>query len=111
MSFTDSIKICFAKYAEFTGRAKRPEYWWFALFCFIIALILEVAGSYVSWAFSLATLLPSLAVGTRRLHDMNKSGWMQLIWIIPVLGWIYMIYLLAQPGNEADNQYGAPPAN
>ena len=111
MSFADSIKICFAKYSDFTGRAKRSEYWWFALFCFIGALILEVAGSYVSWAFSLATLLPSLAVGTRRLHDMNKSGWMQLIWIIPVLGWIYMIYLLAQPGEAANNQYGASPEN
>lgn len=111
MSFTDSIKLCFNKFADFTGRAKRPEYWWFALFCFLGALLLEVAGSYISWAFSLATLVPSLAVGARRLHDMNKSGWMQLIWIVPILGWIYMIYLLAQPGDAADNQYGAPPAN
>ena len=111
MSFTDSIKLCFNKFADFTGRAKRPEYWWFALFCFLGALLLEVAGSYISWAFSLATLVPSLAVGARRLHDMNKSGWMQLIWIVPILGWIYMIYLLAQPGDAADNQYGATPAN
>jgi uncharacterized membrane protein YhaH (DUF805 family) len=111
MSFTDSIKLCFAKYADFTGRAKRQEYWWFALFGFIASLPLNFVSPYLSWAFSLAVLLPSLAVGTRRLHDMNKSGWMQLIWIIPVLGWIYMIYLLAQPGDTADNQYGAPPAN
>jgi uncharacterized membrane protein YhaH (DUF805 family) len=111
MSFTDSIKLCFNKFADFTGRAKRPEYWWFALFCFLGALLLEVAGSYISWAFSLATLVPSLAVGARRLHDMNKSGWMQLLWIVPILGWIYMIYLLAQPGDAVDNQYGATPAN
>ena len=111
MNFTDAIKACFAKFADFTGRAKRPEYWWFALACFGGSLLLEVAGSYVSWAFSLATLVPSLAVGARRLHDMNKSGWMQLIWIVPILGWIYMIYLLAQPGDAADNQYGATPAN
>lgn len=111
MTFTDSIKLCFAKYADFNGRAKRPEYWWFALFCFIGALLLEVAGDYVSWLFSLATLLPSLAAGARRLHDMNKSGWLQLIWLIPIIGWIYLIYVLAQPGDAADNQYGAPPAN
>ena len=111
MSFTDSIKLCFAKYADFAGRAKRPEYWWFALFCVIGALALEMLGSYVSWAFTLATLLPSLAAGTRRLHDMNKSGWMQLLWLIPVFGWIYLIYVLAQVTEAADNQYGAVPAN
>ena len=111
MSFTDSIKLCFAKFADFNGRAKRPEFWWFALFCFIGALLLEVAGSYVSWIFSLATLVPSLAVGARRLHDMNKSGWLQLLWLIPILGWIYLIYLLAQPGDAADNQHGAVPIN
>ncbi|MES2580747.1 MAG: DUF805 domain-containing protein [Pseudomonadota bacterium] len=111
MSFTDSIKLCFAKYADFSGRAKRPEFWWFALFCLIASLLLEAVGSGVSWLFSLATLLPSLAVGARRLHDLNKSGWMQLIWLIPILGWIYMIYLLAQPGDAGDNQYGTPPAN
>ena len=111
MSFTDSIKLCFAKYADFSGRAKRPEYWWFALFCVIGSLLLEAVGSGVSWLFSLITLLPSLAVGSRRLHDLNKSGWMQLIWLIPLLGWIYMIYLLVQPGDASDNQYGSPPAN
>ena len=111
MSFTDSIKLCFAKFADFNGRAKRPEFWWFALFCFIGALLLEVAGSYVSWIFSLATLVPSLAVGARRLHDMNKSGWMQLLWLIPILGWIYLIYVLAQPGEAGDNQHGTVPAN
>ena len=111
MSFVDAVKLCFSKFADFNGRAKRPEFWWFALFCFVVAVLLEFVGSYVSWAFSLATLVPSLAVGSRRLHDMNKSGWMQLIWLIPILGWIYMIYLLAQPGDAADNQYGATPSN
>ncbi len=111
MSFTDSIKLCFAKYADFSGRAKRPEYWWFTLFCVVVSLLLEIVGSYVSWAFSLVTMLPSLAVGARRLHDMNKSGWMQLLWLIPVFGWIYLIYVLAQPGDATDNQHGSPPAN
>jgi uncharacterized membrane protein YhaH (DUF805 family) len=111
MNFTDAIKVCFAKYADFNGRAKRPEYWWFALFCFAVALALDLVSSPASWAFSLATALPSLAAGTRRLHDINKSGWMQLLWLIPIFGWVYLIYMLAQPGDAADNQYGAVPAN
>lgn len=111
MSFLDSIKLCFAKYADFEGRAKRPEYWWFALFCIVGALALEMVGSYFSWAFSLATLLPSLAAGARRLHDLNKSGWMQLLYLIPIFGWIYLIYVMAQSGEVADNQYGAALVN
>jgi uncharacterized membrane protein YhaH (DUF805 family) len=111
MSFVDAVKLCFTKYADFEGRAKRPEFWWFVLFCAVGALVLEVVGSYVSWAFSLATLIPSLAVGARRLHDVNKSGWLQLLGLIPILGWIYLIYVCAQPGDAADNKYGAPPAN
>jgi len=111
MSFTDAIKLCFAKYADFNGRAKRPEYWWFALFCFAAAVALEFVSSPVSWAFSLATLAPSLAVGSRRLHDMNKSGWMQLLYLIPIFGWIYLIYVMAQSGEVADNQYGAALVN
>ena len=111
MNFQDAIKLCFQKYADFSGRAKRPEFWWFVLFCIVVSLLLEVVGSYISWAFSLATIVPSLAVGARRLHDMNKSGWLQLIWLIPILGWIYMVYMMVQEGDAGDNQYGAPPAN
>jgi uncharacterized membrane protein YhaH (DUF805 family) len=109
MNFTDAVKACFAKYADFNGRAKRPEFWWFVLFCIVVSLVLEFVNSYVSWAFSLATLVPSLAVGARRLHDMNKSGWLQLLALIPILGWIYLIYVCAQPGDTADNQYGTVP--
>jgi uncharacterized membrane protein YhaH (DUF805 family) len=111
MSFVDAVKLCFTKFADFEGRAKRPEFWWFVLFCVVGALVLEVVGSYVSWAFSLATLIPSLAVGARRLHDVNKSGWLQLLGLIPILGWIYLIYVCAQPGDTGDNQYGAAPSN
>ncbi len=110
MNFQDAIKACFAKYADFNGRAKRPEYWWFALFGLVGSILLEFISSPASWAFSLATMLPSLAVGSRRLHDINKSGWLQLLWLIPILGWIYLIYLNVQLGDAGDNQYGAPSA-
>lgn len=111
MDFQESIKLCFQKYADFNGRAKRPEYWWFALFCFIGSLALGVVGDSLSLIFSLITLLPSLAAGARRLHDLNKSGWLQLLWLIPILGWIPLIYFLAQEGNSETNQYGESPAN
>ena len=84
MNFQDAVKLCFQKYADFNGRAARPEFWWFFLFCLAGAVVLEFVSGGLSWIFSLATLLPSLAVGSRRLHDTNKSGWLQLIWLIPV---------------------------
>jgi len=111
MNFQDAVKLCFQKYADFNGRAKLPEFWWFFLFCFLIAIALEMVSSSISWIFSLATIIPSLAVGSRRLHDTNKSGWFQLIWIVPILGWIAMIYLLVQPSDAGDNQFGPPPEN
>ncbi len=110
MDFQQSIKQCFQKYADFNGRAKRPEYWWFALFCFIVSMALGIIGDTLSMAFSLVTLLPSLAVGSRRLHDINKSGWFQLLWLIPILGWLVLIYFLAQEGSTETNQYGDAPA-
>lgn len=111
MNFQEAIQVCFQKYADFNGRAKRPEFWWFALFCFLVSLILSVISSSISMIFSLATIIPSLAVGSRRLHDTNKSGWFQLIWLVPLIGWIVMIYLLVQEGNPEANQFGETPAN
>lgn len=111
MNFQESIQVCFQKFADFNGRAKKPEFWWFFLFCVLISLALEMVSSNVSWIFSLVTLIPSFAVGSRRLHDTNKSGWFQLLWLIPVLGWIAMIYLLVQEGDAETNQFGEPPAN
>lgn len=110
MDFQQSIKVCFQKYADFNGRAKRPEYWWFALFCFIVSMALGIIGDTISLAFSLVTLLPSFAVGSRRLHDINKSGWFQLLLLIPILGWLVLIYFLAQAGSTETNQYGDAPA-
>ena len=111
MNFTDAIRACFTKYADFNGRAKRPEYWLFFLFLSLGYAVLQFVNIYIYLVFVFATIVPNYAAGARRLHDINKSGWLQLIWIIPILGWIYLIYLLAQPGDAGDNQYGSPPAN
>ena len=109
MNFVDSIKICFSKYVDFSGRAKRPEFWWFTLFLFLANLVLGMLGDMISMLFSLATLLPSLSVGARRLHDTNRSGWWQLLWLIPVIGWIVMIVFLVQEGEAGDNRFGNAP--
>ncbi|MET0355152.1 MAG: DUF805 domain-containing protein [Cellvibrio sp.] len=96
MNFQDSIKICFTKYADFNGRASRPEYWWFFLFCLLASCALSIFSQGLSGLFSVVTLLPSLAVGARRLHETNRSGWWQLLWLVPVIGWIVVIIFLAQ---------------
>lgn len=96
MNFQESLKTCFSKYADFEGRAKRPEFWWFALFTFLGSLLLGVVSDVVSGIFSLAVLLPSIAVGARRLHDIGKSGWWQLLWLVPIVGWAILIYWAAQ---------------
>ena len=109
MTFTQSIKLCFAKYADFNGRAKRPEYWWFFLFLFLLGLVTGAVSEVLYTIVSLATFIPSLAVGARRLHDTNRSGWWQLLWIIPIIGWIVVIIFLAEEGKSTDNQFGAMP--
>jgi uncharacterized membrane protein YhaH (DUF805 family) len=111
MDFMTSVKTCLAeKYAEFNGRASRPEFWWFVLFCFIVNVIAgAVFRGWISSLISLALFVPSIAVGTRRLHDINKSGWLQLLAIIPIIGWAILIYWAAQPGQAGSNQYGEAP--
>ena len=101
MSFQDAVKQVLRKYADFSGRATRPEFWWWTLAVYIASFILAIidgsilfftqggAFSPLQTIFGLATLLPSLAVTARRLHDIGKTGWWQLVWIaIAVIAWI-----------------------
>ncbi len=100
MTFGESISTCFKKYATFDGRATRSEYWWFFLFTFLVSVALGIVSEMLSGLFTLAVLLPSLAVGARRLHDIDKSGWFLLVWFIPIIGWIIMIVWAIQEGKE-----------
>nr|WP_295769502.1 DUF805 domain-containing protein [Rhodoferax sp.] len=100
MTFQESVKVCFSKYVDFGGRATRSEYWWFFLFIVLVSLAASLVSNMLSGLFSLATLLPSIAAATRRLHDTNRSGWWQLIALVPVIGWIVLIVFLAQEGKE-----------
>ncbi|RZI83415.1 MAG: DUF805 domain-containing protein [Rubrivivax sp.] len=99
MTFQDSIKTCFSKYAVFYGAASRSEYWWFFLFLVIGGLVTSAAHQLLGILFTLATLIPSLAAATRRLHDTNRSGCWQLVALFPFVGFISLVILLAQRGT------------
>jgi uncharacterized membrane protein YhaH (DUF805 family) len=103
------------KYTVFTGRARRTEYWMFALFNVIayalIGIIESVAGipGVLTTLYSLAVLLPNIGVGIRRLHDTNRSGWWLLISLVPCVGFIVLIVFFVQEGTPGDNQFGPNP--
>jgi len=105
MTFVESIQTCFKKYACFTGRAARSEYWWFILFYFVLAFVAALINQNLYGLVVLAMFLPLLAVSVRRLHDTNRSGWWVLLGLIPVIGIIILIWWYATPGTSGPNQY------
>lgn len=111
MNFSIAVQTCFSKFLDFTGRAQRSEFWYFFLFSFLLQLLIEVAtGSEVaSGLASLGLLIPSIAVGARRLHDTSRSGWWQLLVLIPLLGWIVLLVFMVKRGDEGENDYGYDP--
>jgi|GWRWMinimDraft_6_1066014.scaffolds.fasta_scaffold06599_2 uncharacterized membrane protein YhaH (DUF805 family) len=110
MDFQTAVKTCLTKkYADFSGRASRPEFWWFVLAQFLASAVVSVVSSLLATVLALGLLIPSLAAGARRLHDLGKSGWLQLLGLIPIIGWILLIYWAAQPGEAGANKYGEPP--
>ena len=111
MTFTQSISVCFSKFTDFNGRAKRPEYWWYFLFCFLVGIATELISENLNFIVSLILSIPCYAAGARRLHDTNRSGWWQLLWIIPIIGWIVVIVFLAQAGEPTENRFGAAPSD
>ncbi|PTT79259.1 DUF805 domain-containing protein [Pelomonas sp. HMWF004] len=100
MNFQDAIRTCFSKYADFSGRASRPEYWWFFLFLMLVYIAASLISDVAYWVTALVTLLPSLAAGARRLHDTGRSAWWLLIGLVPVIGGIVLLVLLAQETKE-----------
>ena len=96
MTFIEAIRTCFSKYADFSGCASRPEYWWWILFNVIVSAVLYRTNVWLDSVFSLATFLPTIAVTARRLHDTNRSGWWQLLTFVPLIGWIVLIIWYCQ---------------
>ena len=105
MSFTESIKICFQKYIDFRGRAGRPEFWWFILFT-VVVWIATGWIPFIDNIVRLLFLLPLLAVGARRLHDIGRTGWWLLLSLVPIIGPIALLIMLALPGTPGPNRYG-----
>jgi len=109
------------KYAVFSGRARRKEYWYFFLFNLLITIVLlvidDMAGTLIaeggigllSSIYGLAVLIPFFAVAVRRLHDTDRSGWWLLIWPIPLIGAIVILVFTVQDSKPGENQYGSNP--
>lgn len=102
MNFLTAVKTCFVKYTDFKGRASRSEYWWFMLAYVLVGVICDLINSTLGSVQALVFLLPMISSAARRLHDIGKSGWFQLI---P----FYNLYLLVQPTQPESNAYGEPP--
>lgn len=115
--FIEALK----KYAVFGGRSRRREYWFFVLFVFIISIVLTAIDAAIgtrssstgtgllSGIFSLAVLIPSIAVLVRRLHDTDRSGWWVLISLVPLIGAIVLIVFAVQDSTPSTNRFGANP--
>jgi len=111
----------FKKYAVFSGRARRKEYWYFLLFNIIISIVLAVidgvTGTFsaetdmglLGGLYTLAVLIPGLAVSVRRLHDTDRSGWWLLIYLIPLIGAIVLLVFMVQDSTPGENRYGPNP--
>ena len=129
MDIATAIRTCFRKYATFSGRAARSEFWWFILFVMGMNFILTFVDSFLfgtvttmpggfsaetdrpffSAIFMLGTLLPTLSVLVRRLHDTDRSGWWYWIILIPMIGMIVLIVWLASKGTPGPNRFGPDP--
>jgi uncharacterized membrane protein YhaH (DUF805 family) len=114
----DNYAAVLKKYAVIKGRASRKEFWLFFLADLILGFglgllaiipLLAIIIGIASLFFWLATLIPSITVGVRRLHDINKTGWLMLLLLIPLVGWIPLIILCAMKGNSGKNKYGSAP--
>ncbi len=114
-------KVVFENYANFNGRARRSEYWYFALGNLIILIIAAILDNVLGLTFdmvpygylyllvALAVFIPGLAVAVRRLHDVGKSGWFYFIALIPIVGAIWLLVLFCTEGNSGENEYGPDP--
>ncbi len=124
MNMVDAVKTVLGKYATFSGRASRPEFWWYVLALVLLLLVLGVidgalvapmlgyepfqpeAGEPVSTVVALALMLPTIAVCVRRLHDIDRSGWWYLIGLVPVIGTVILLWWYSRPGTGGQNRFG-----
>ena len=117
MKFTESVKTVYSKYAKFSGRATRSEYWWFVLFWYAIilcAVLLGVATGIdkpilaLIGIFGAISFIPIVALRVRRLHDIGKSGWWIFLGLVPYIGG-FILFLFSVIGSDGENEYGPDP--
>ena len=111
MNFTQAISSGFSNYVNFAGRAVRSEYWYWVLFVIVVSIVASIIDAVLGTTlfnpiFSLAVLLPSIAVGVRRLHDLDRSGWWLLLGLIPLIGAIVLIVWFVGRGTPGANRFG-----
>jgi uncharacterized membrane protein YhaH (DUF805 family) len=122
MTAPDAIRSVLSQYASFSGRAGRPEFWCWGLFVLLISAVTALvdgvifgfgrdASQPVSLVVTLGLILPSIAVGVRRLHDIGRSGWWCLLALIPIIGTLILIYFWIQPGSPGANPHGPAPGD
>src|SRR6516162_9823542 len=119
MTFRDAIRDGFANYVNFSGRAGLGEFWYWVLFIILAGIVTAILDAIwfrdffypVSDLFTLATLLPGLAISVRRLHDTDRSGWWLLLSFIPLIGTIVLIVWWVQQGTPGPNRFGPNPPN
>lgn len=122
MNFSEAVRSVLNKYATFEGRARRAEYWYFALLTCALSIVAQVVGAgshdaglitllllVVLGLISLALIIPSIAVSVRRLHDTGRSGWFLLLVLIPIVGGILLLVWMCSRGTEGPNRFGADP--
>ena len=121
MDFMTAVRTCLSKYVDFSGRARRSEYWYFALFNFLVGIVANIldailgtgydgtSGGLINTLVGLALFLPGLAVAVRRLHDTGRSGWWMLLVLVIIVGWIILLVWFCTDSKPGTNQYGPNP--
>lgn len=115
MSFQEAISSGLSRYIDFNTRSSRSEYWFWVLFVILLSIVAGVidnllfGSSVLGTLVTLGLLVPGIAVGVRRLHDIDRSGWWYLIALIPLIGALVLIYWFVQPGTPGSNEYGDNP--
>lgn len=118
VSFVESFGLFFKNYVNFSGRSSRAAYWWWMLWIVMISVVLSIVDGFIvgfdsaatagplGGIFSLITLIPSIALSVRRLHDINRRGWWLLLTLIPIIGWIILFVWSVTQGDKGANGYG-----
>ena len=108
VSFVDAVKLFFIRYTDFKGRSRRSEYWWVYLFNMIVSTLISIIIADLAWIWTLATIVPGIALCIRRLHDTGRSGWWALISLVPLAGPIILLVFVCQD-SAPDNPWGPNP--